>query len=106
MASTDFNLVSISDSKISEVKDCELEVEGSPNSSDQVATDVLEATQEACVDKPFADAEWLALYEQETSTEEEQNTSKVLQWNRRSTAKDNTLAKKKGVMGTLSVKCI
>ena len=34
MASNDFSLASSSDSEVSEIKDYELEVEGSPNSSD------------------------------------------------------------------------
>lgn len=69
MASNDFSPASSSDSEVSEIEDYELEVEDSPNSSDQ-ATDV-EETQEAYADEPLADAEWLALYEQERRTEEE-----------------------------------
>ena len=45
MASNDFSPASSSDSEVSEIEDYELEVEDSPNSSDQ-ATDV-EETQEA-----------------------------------------------------------
>ena len=69
MASNDFSPASSSDSEVSEIEDYALEVEDSPNSSDQ-ATDV-EETQEAYADEPLADAEWLALYEQERRTEEE-----------------------------------
>ena len=69
MASNDFSPASSSDSEVSEIEDYELEVEDSPNSSNQ-ATDV-EETQEAYADEPLADAEWLALYEQERRTEEE-----------------------------------
>ena len=69
MASNDFSPASSSDSEVSEIEDYELEVEDSPNLSDQ-ATDV-EETQEAYADEPLADAEWLALYEQERRTEEE-----------------------------------
>ena len=69
MASNDFSPASSSDSEVSEIEDYELEVEDSPNSSYQ-ATDV-EETQEAYVDEPLADAEWLALYEQGRRTEEE-----------------------------------
>ena len=69
MASNDFSPASSSDSEVSEIEDYELEVEDSPNSSDQ-ATDV-EETQEAYAYEPLADAEWLALYEQERRTEEE-----------------------------------
>ena len=69
MASNDFSPASSSDSEVSEIEDYELEVEDSPNSSDQ-ATDV-EETQEAYADEPLADAEWLALYEQGRRTEEE-----------------------------------
>ena len=65
MASKDFSLASSSDSGVS---DYELEVEGSPNSSDHA--DVQE-TQKAYADEPLADAEWLALYEQERRKEEE-----------------------------------
>ena len=63
MASNDFSPASSSDSEVSEIEDFELEVEDSPNLSDQ-ATDV-EERQEAYADEPLADAEWLALYEQE-----------------------------------------
>ena len=69
MASNDFSPASSSDSEVSEIEDYALEVEDSPNSSDQ-ATDV-EETQEAYADEPLADAEWLALYEQGRRTEEE-----------------------------------
>ena len=69
MASNDFSPASSSDSEVSEIEDYKLEVEDSPNSSDQ-ATDV-EETQEAYANEPLADAEWLALYEQERRTEEE-----------------------------------
>ena len=69
MASNDFSPASSSDSEVSEIEDYALEVEDSPNSSDQ-ATDV-EKTQEAYADEPLADAEWLALYKQERRTEEE-----------------------------------
>ena len=69
MASNDFSPASSSDSEVSEIEDFELEVEDSPNLSDQ-ATDV-EERQEAYADEPLADAEWLALYEQERRTEEE-----------------------------------
>ena len=57
MASNDFSPASSSDSEVSEIEDYELEVEDSPNSSDQ-ARDV-EETQEAYADEPLADAEWL-----------------------------------------------
>ena len=69
MASNDFSPAYSSDSEVSEIEDYALEVEDSPNSSDQ-ATDV-EETQEAYADEPLADAEWLALYEQGRRTEEE-----------------------------------
>ena len=69
MASNDFSQASSSDSEVSEIEDFELEVEDSPNLSDQ-ATDV-EERQEAYADEPLADAEWLASYEQERRTEEE-----------------------------------
>ena len=55
MASNDFSPASSSDSEVSEIEDYALEVEDSPNSSDQ-ATDV-EETQEAYADEPLADAE-------------------------------------------------
>ena len=61
MASNDLSPASSSDSEVSEIEDYELEVEDSPNSSDQ-ATDV-EETQEAYADEPLADAELLALYD-------------------------------------------
>ena len=50
MASNDFSLSSSSDSEVSELKDYELEVEGSMNSS-SIASDE-EGTQEACADDP------------------------------------------------------
>ena len=73
MVSNNFSLVTCSDSQISEIEDYELEVEGSPNSSDQ-ATDV-EDMQEAYTDKPLADAKWLALYKQERRTDQTENIS-------------------------------
>ena len=55
MALCDYRLVSSSDSEASDIEDYQLEVKGSPHSSDQ-ATDV-EETQEAFADEPLADAE-------------------------------------------------
>ena len=72
MASNEFNLDSSSGSEVSEIEDYETEVEGSPNSSDHADEDyAYEETQEACAYEPLADAEWLALYEQERGKEEE-----------------------------------
>ena len=52
IASNDFSLNSSSDSEVSEIEDYELEVEGSPNSSDHAD----EETQEAYAYEPLADA--------------------------------------------------
>ena len=72
MASNEFSLNSSSDSEVSEIEDYEIEVEGSPNSGDQADEDYAdEETQEAYAYEPLADAEWLALYEQERRKEEE-----------------------------------
>ena len=72
MASNEFSLNSSSDSEVSEIEDYEIEVEGSPNSGDHADEDYAdEETQEAYAYEPLADAEWLALYEQERRKEEE-----------------------------------
>lgn len=73
MASEDENLTSSSDSEDSEVNfiaDYALEVEGSPNSSDQDG-DELNKELEAYADEPLADDDWLAIYEEGRKTEEE-----------------------------------
>ena len=67
MASNEFSVDSSSDSEVSEIEDYEIEVEGLPNSSDHAD----EETQEAYSYEPLADAEWLALYEQDRRKEEE-----------------------------------
>ena len=59
MASNEFSLNSSSD--------YEIEVEGSPKSSDHAE----EETQEAYAKEQLADAEWLVLYEHERRKEEE-----------------------------------
>ena len=65
MASNEFSVDSSSDSEVSEIEDYEIEVEGLPNSSDHAD----EETQEAYSYEPLADAEWLALYEQDRRKE-------------------------------------
>ena len=73
MASEDVNFTSSSDSEDSEVNfiaDCVLEVEGSPNSSDQDGED-LDKELEAYADEPLADDDWLAIYEEERKADEE-----------------------------------
>jgi len=67
MASNEFSVDSSSDSEVSEIEDYEIQVKGLPNSSDHVD----EETQEAYSYEPLADAEWLALYEQDRRKEEE-----------------------------------
>ena len=67
MASNEFSVDSSSDSEVSEIEDYEIEVEGLPNSSDHAD----EETQEVYSYEPLADAEWLALYEQDRRKEEE-----------------------------------
>ena len=66
MSLNDLNL--LSGSEVSEMEDCELEVEGSPNSSSAASDE--EATQEVYADDPLADEEWLELYEQGRKKEE------------------------------------
>ena len=73
MASEDVNFSSSSDSEDSEVNfiaDYVLEVEGSPNSSDQDGED-LDKELEAYADEPLADDDWLAIYEEERKSDEE-----------------------------------
>ena len=73
MASEDVNFTSSSDSEDSEVNfiaDYVLEVEGSPNSSDQDGED-LDKELEAYADEPLADDDWLAIYEEERKADEE-----------------------------------
>ncbi|XP_044167855.1 uncharacterized protein LOC114951454 [Acropora millepora] len=67
MASNEFSVDSSSDSEVSEIEDYEIEVEGLPNASDHAD----EETQEVYSYEPLADAEWLALYEQDRRKEEE-----------------------------------
>ena len=57
-----------SDSEVSEILDYKLEVEGSSDASDQSSD--TEAG-EAYADEPIADEEWLAMYEEEKSKNEE-----------------------------------
>ena len=66
ISSNDFNL--FSGSEVSEMKDCELEVEGSPNLSSAASDE--EVTKEAYAGDPLADEEWLELYEQGRKKEE------------------------------------
>ena len=61
------SFVSISDSKISEVEEYDLELEGSFGTSDE-ATDA-DYMDEAYADEPLADAQWLALCEEERKVE-------------------------------------
>ena len=73
MASEDVSFTSSSDSEDSEVNfiaDYVLEVEGSPNSSDQDGED-LDKELEAYADEPLADDDWLAIYEEERKADEE-----------------------------------
>ena len=73
MASEDVNFTSSSDSEDSEVNfiaDYMLEMEGSPNSSDQDGED-LDKELEAYADEPLADDDWLAIYEEERKADEE-----------------------------------
>ena len=73
MASEDFIFTSSSDSedsKVNFIADYELEVEGSPNSSNQDGGD-LDKELEVYADKPLADDEWLAIYIEERKTDEE-----------------------------------
>ena len=73
MASEVVNFSSSSDSEDSEVNfiaDYVLEVEGSPNSSDQDVED-LDKELEAYADEPLADDDWLAIYEEERKADEE-----------------------------------
>ena len=67
MASNEFSVDSSSDSEVSEIEGYEIDVEGFPNSSDHAD----EETQEVYSYEPLADAEWLALYEQDRRKEEE-----------------------------------
>ena len=50
------------------MKDYDLEVEGSPNSSSTASDE--EGTQEAYADNPLAVEEWLELYERDRKEEE------------------------------------
>ena len=70
MSSEDLIFTSSSDSEDSEVSfisDYVMEVEGSPNSSDQDGED----SDEAYADEPLADEEWLEIYEEERKANEE-----------------------------------
>ena len=67
MSSEDLIFTSSSDSEDSEVSfisDYVMEVEGSPNSSDQDGED-SDKELEAYADEPLADEEWLEIYEEE-----------------------------------------
>ena len=68
MASYDFIPTSSSDSEVSEMKDYDLEVDGSPNSSSTASDE--EGTHEAYGDDPLADEEWIELYERDREEEE------------------------------------
>ena len=73
MSSEDLIFTSSSDSEDSEVSfisDYVMEVEGSPNSSDQDGED-SDKELEAYADEPLADEEWLEIYEEERKTNEE-----------------------------------
>ena len=73
MASKDLIFTSSSaseDSKVNFIADYVLEVEGSPNSSDQDGED-SDKELEAYADVPLADDEWLAIYEEERKPDEE-----------------------------------
>lgn len=73
MASEDLIFTSSSDSedsKVNFIADYVLEVEGSPNSSDQDGED-SDKELEANADEPLADDEWLAIYVEERKTDEE-----------------------------------
>ena len=73
MASEDVSFTSSSDSEDSEVNfiaDYVLEVEGSPNSSDQDGED-LDKELEAYADEPLVDDDGLAIYEEERKADEE-----------------------------------
>ena len=71
MASSDVGSDSSSESGASEIANYELEVEGSPNVSDQ-DHETSDEGEEAYADEPLADNEWLARYEEERRVEEEQ----------------------------------
>ena len=73
MASKDLIFTSSSDSEYSKVNfiaDYMLEVEGSPNSSDQDGED-SDKELEAYADEPLADEEWLAIYIEQRKPDEE-----------------------------------
>ena len=73
MASKDLIFTSSSDSEYSKVNfiaDYVLELEGSPNSSDQDGED-SDKELEAYAHVPLADDEWLAIYVEERKPDEE-----------------------------------
>jgi len=57
-------------SKVNFIADYKVEVEGSPNSSDQDGED-SDKELEAYADEPLADDEWLAIYVEERKPDEE-----------------------------------
>ena len=67
MASYDFIPTSSSDSEVSEMKDCGLEFDGSPNSSSTASDE--EGRHEAYGDDPLANEEWIELYERDRKVE-------------------------------------